>query len=238
MALALCPICAGAEFKQVPILWPALIEGWGLTASEAEFIDRSQGFHCVTCGCNLRSMALGQAIQSYALSRAQQSLHDLDVLEVNGAGGLAPLLASLPKHRRLDWPAVDLRKLPLDSESFDLVVHSDTLEHIADVHSEVGGVPVVLPGVREALRECRRVLRPGGALCFTVPTLVGKLTQGTAGNPPTYHDPSPTPDEGLRVHTEFGADVWAYCLDTGFVSVEFTCVEWPAGLAITARKAP
>ena len=44
--------------------------------------------------------------------------------------------------------------------SFDLVVHSDTLEHVPD--------PL------RALQECRRVLRPGGALCFTVPTLPEK----------------------------------------------------------------
>ena len=49
------------------------------------------------------------------------------------------------------------------SGTYDLVVHSDTLEHVPD--------PV------RALQECRRVLRPLGACCFTVPIVVGRLTR-------------------------------------------------------------
>src|SRR5208282_3830755 len=42
-----------------------------------------------------------------------------------------------------------------------LVIHSDTLEHVER--------PV------RALEECRRVLAPGGRVCFTVPIIVGRL---------------------------------------------------------------
>jgi len=119
---------------------------------------------------------------------------------------------------------VDLRALPFPNASFDAVVHSDTLEHIPPE----GG------GIQTALCECLRVLKPGGALCFTVPTLHQKLTRSTAGRPPTYHGPDG--EESLRVHTEFGADVWAYVLAAGFTRCEFTSIEWPAGLAITAWK--
>ncbi|MFN8570899.1 MAG: class I SAM-dependent methyltransferase [Gemmatimonadaceae bacterium] len=44
----------------------------------------------------------------------------------------------------------DATALPHEAESFDLVVHSDVFEHVP---------PHVIPQI---LRECRRVLRPGG----------------------------------------------------------------------------
>jgi len=252
---ATCPVCGGGAFQQVRILWPALIIGWDLTEGEEATIERQQGVHCMGCGCNLRAMALGEAlkqklgggplIEAVAWWGSQgDKLGRVDLLEVNEAGALAPILAKLPGHVRGSWPAVDLRALPYPDARFDVVVHSDTLEHIPTravgaLQRDGKSEPLYGPsGFMEALRECHRVLRPGGALCFTVPTLHRKLTRSTAGRPPTYHDPSPAPDEGLRVHTEFGADVWTYCLDAGFNRVEFTCIEWPAGLAITAWRNP
>jgi len=41
----------------------------------------------------------------------------------------------------------------------DLIVHSDTLEHVDD--------PVA------ALTECRRIATPSGACCFTIPIIAG-----------------------------------------------------------------
>lgn len=49
----------------------------------------------------------------------------------------------------------DLERLTLSPESQDLVLSFDVLEHVADTG--------------RALAECARVLRPGGALVFTVP---------------------------------------------------------------------
>lgn len=214
-----CPVCGGVEFQQRPILWPALIEAWGLTVYEARYIDRQQGLHCLGCGCNMRAMALAVAFKRAWVGPG-------DILEVNEAHALSPHLARIPGHVKASWPDVDLRALPYPDASFDVVVHSDTLEHVG---AEGGGYLM-------ALSECYRVLRPGGALVFTVPTLVGKLTRSTEGHRASFHDPSEAPDPGLRVHTEFGADVWAFCLEAGFFRVAFTCLEYPAGLAITAWK--
>ncbi len=63
-----------------------------------------------------------------------------------------------------------MHAIPYAAGTFDIVVHSDTLEHVEN--------PV------HALAECRRVLKPGGALCFTVPIIVGRLTRNRKGLPP------------------------------------------------------
>lgn len=224
-----CPVCAHDRFGFQSILWPSLVEAWGLTEAEHSYIDRQQGIFCRGCGCNLRSMALGQALKvplemdlRYSLSSEWPPKRSVAMLEVNEAGGLAPWLAMVPGHVRASYPEVDLRRLPYADGAFDLVVHSDTLEHVESF-------PL-------ALRECLRVLRPGGALCFTVPTLFAKLTRPSPGpgKLPSYHGPEG--DESLRVRTEFGADVWGFCLAAGFSRVEITCIEWPSGLAITAWR--
>jgi ubiquinone/menaquinone biosynthesis C-methylase UbiE len=112
---------------------------------------------------------------------------NLEVLEINQAGSLNPVLARLPRHRLASYPAVDMQAMPYPDGSFDLVVHSDTLEHVLD--------PL------RALSECRRVLRPTGALCFTVPVIVGRLTRSCAGRQPSFHGMPAAESEDLHVHT-------------------------------------
>jgi SAM-dependent methyltransferase len=54
-----------------------------------------------------------------------------------------------------DVRAIDGSRLPFDSAAFDLVVIVDLLEHVSDD--------------RELVRECARILRPGGTLIVNVP---------------------------------------------------------------------
>jgi len=66
-------------------------------------------------------------------------------------------LAVLPSVR-----SFDLRKgVPYPDESFDVVYHSHLLEHFANSRAS------------EFLRECRRVLKPGGIIRIVVPNLEG-----------------------------------------------------------------
>ena len=57
-------------------------------------------------------------------------------------------------------PSEDLTSLSYDDASLDLVLTSETLEHVPDWQG--------------ALAETRRVLRPGGRHVFTVPLVPGR----------------------------------------------------------------
>jgi len=86
------------------------------------------------------------------------------------------------------------------------------------------------------LNECRRVLKPDGALCFTVPGIVGRLTRSRDGLPKSYHGDPNVPLEDFVVHTEFGADAWRYVMEAGFSEVSMHAAEYPASIAFLARR--
>ena len=77
-----------------------------------------------------------------------------------------------------------------------------------------------------------------GALCFTVPIIVGRLTRNRDGLPPSYHGDASTRAEDFRVRTEFGADMWTLVLQAGFAAVTVTPVGYPAALALTGWRDP
>lgn len=222
-----CAVCGATTFHDQSVLWPALIEAWELTPEEVAIIDRQQGRRCQECGASLRSQALAAAIlaeyefsglfREFVETSAAQALR---VLEINRAGELTPWLARLAQHELVEYPAVDMQQMPFAAGTFDLVVHSDTLEHVPD--------PLV------GLRECRRVLRPGGRCIYTVPLLVGRATRSCAGRPPSYHGSPAHPDD-CRVHTEFGADAWLWPIRAGFDACAIHRWDDPAAFALAAR---
>jgi 2-polyprenyl-3-methyl-5-hydroxy-6-metoxy-1,4-benzoquinol methylase len=211
-----------------PVLWPELIAQWRLSPEEAEIIDRREGIHCTTCQSNLRSMALARAVVS--LFHGAGTLAEtmtargatLRILEVNEAGSLTPFLARAVGHRLVQYPEVDLHTLPFPDGSFDLVVHSDTLEHVER--------PV------RALAECRRVLVPGGHCAFTVPLVVGRLTLSREGMPPSFHGNPNERDPAVMVRTEYGADAWRQVLEAGFSECRIVPYEPPGAIAFVARR--
>ncbi|MEO8753813.1 MAG: class I SAM-dependent methyltransferase [Casimicrobiaceae bacterium] len=227
-AVQACTVCGGHSLKLLDILPPELVEAWELAPDEVRYVNRQQGLRCVTCGSTLRCMTLAAAILRlhgyrgcFADFAASDDSRTLDILEVNEAGGLTNFLATMPNRRLATYPDVDMQALPFADRAFDLVVHSDTLEHVAD--------PLL------ALAECRRVLRPGGACAFTVPLIVGRLSRNRAGLAASYHGTAAAGDQH-RVHTEFGADAWRFVIRAGFAECRIVAIDSPAAHALVGIR--
>ena len=224
----ICYCCGSREIESETILWDGLIAAWRLADDEVRYLNRQQGTHCGWCLCNLRTMALATAVmQCYGYTGLfkhfvrEKVARELRVLEINEAGNLTPFLEQLPGHVFGAYPDVDMMALPYEDAAFDLVVHSDTLEHVEH--------PV------RALSECARVLKPGGVCAFTVPIVVGRLTSSRAGLPPSYHG-SPENPEDCLVHTEYGADAWKHVVLAGFSECRIIPLEYPAALALVGVR--
>ena len=222
-----CPVCGGQSFAFSPILWPEIIEDWELSKEEADYVDRQQGYCCKGCRNNLRSMALASAIlRSYgfigtlAEFTSSDFARSLNVLEINEAGGLSTCLVNFPNHRLIRYPDYDMTNLDIPAGVFDLVLHSDTLEHVSR--------PIV------GLAECRRILSAQGRCIFTVPIVVGRMSRTRTGLKNSYHGSAGQETNDYIVHTEFGADVWCFGAKAGFTNINIHSIEYPAGLAIEA----
>lgn len=224
-----CSVCGGGDFKEIKVLWQELIDEWELQPFEVDYVNRQQGTSCMQCNNNLRSIALADAmLSSYQCSGVlnefviSDEAAALSVLEINEAGRLSPTLAGFPGHILVRYPDYDMMNLSFPDNTFDAVVHSDTLEHIPD--------PV------RALAECGRVLKPGGACFFTVPIIVGRKTRSRAGMAASYHGSENDTSGDLIVHNEFGSDFWEYVARAGFKSITTHILEYPAAIAIIAKN--
>ena len=223
-----CTVCGESDFSHQDVLWDELVNDWQLSPLEVDYINRQQGFSCVECGNNLRSMALANAVlTAYGFSGTLVQFVEsdlakkLNVLEINEAGGLSSTLKGLPNHQLISYPEYDMASLSFESGVFDLVIHSDTLEHVPN--------PII------GLSECRRVLKKTGSCIFTIPVVLGRLSKSREGLKNSYHGSLAEDGGDFLVQTEFGCDAWKYALEAGFTSVAIYCVDYPAGLAFEAR---
>jgi SAM-dependent methyltransferase len=198
------------------------------------------GGDCSQCGAKLRARRLarilldlypidGRPARSMAEWVESEEVRSLRVAEFNRVEGLHEILVRLPRFEASDYRdgaepgsvvegvrSEDLTRLTYPDAAFDLVITSETLEHVPDLDA--------------ALREIRRVLAPGGRHVFTIPLLPGvPLTfararlepDGTKVDlaPPICH---PGGDVGYPVFTEFGADFPDLVRAAGFeVEVRF-----------------
>jgi len=118
----------------------------------------------------------------WALSRLGSARRVLDVGSANAAPAyLAALLsAGVPELVGVDVAdadvpgmrtvVADVRDLPFDDSSFDLVLCISTLEHVGRDNRVYGAAAESAGGELEALRELRRVTARAGTILVTVPT--------------------------------------------------------------------
>jgi ubiquinone/menaquinone biosynthesis C-methylase UbiE len=146
----------------------------------------------------------------------------LRVLEINEAGQLTQFLRELPHYTLARYPDVDMTRMPYGESSYDLVVHSDTLEHV--------------PQPTAALSECYRVLSPGGYCAFTVPVVVDRMTRSRAGLASSFHGSSAERASDFMVHTEYGCDAWRHIMVAGFKECRVITPEFPSALAFVGVR--
>lgn len=233
-----CIVCGrfGPMLYRRRVVRPRLAELWGLTPALAKALARKESCDCAHCGAKLRARRLAQALlrlypvgtppapaRSLAEWAAHPEIHQLRVAEINLIDGLHDELRKLPKFAFSDYaetsPAAafearsrseDLTHLSYGDSSFDLVLTSETLEHVPDLDA--------------ALRELRRVLVTGGRHVFTIPVLPGvseTYARSIVCPDGSIEDRAPRichpgGDVGYPVFTEFGADVPAVIARAGF----------------------
>ncbi len=143
----------------------------------AAFAARESLF-CRGCGANLRIRRIADVLLAHYAHGArtlvelleEPRFRSLAIAEINSVGSIHPLLAVHPGLLYSEFrPGAglgievdgvrneDLCRLTYADASFDLVLTSDTLEHVPDLES--------------ALRETRRILARGGRHLFTVPVV-------------------------------------------------------------------
>lgn len=179
---------------------------------------------CSHCGMNNRQRLLAKLVQQSAMRSAHPKIYlmeqvtpifewvrNLPAMEVHGSEYLGYEYKGGERVNGVRHE--DVMKLSYPDETFDLIVSNDVMEHI--------------PDPERALRECFRVLRPGGAVLATFPFHVKNDTTMVrarlVGNniehllPAQYHG-NPVSAEGSLVFSDFGWDFLDVMTAAGFSS--------------------
>lgn len=222
-----CPLCGDTTFSSLEVLWEELIDEWKLSPFEEKYINYQQGFICTSCNSNLRIMTMAQQILKYYNYKGSFEMFintnifsNLKVLEINDAGALKMFIDFSDNYRFTEFSEVGL--LSASDNSFDVVIHSDILEHLEN--------PV------KGLQECYRVLNEDGILFYTVPIIVDRPSINRKGLPKSYHLPNSEEDSTQLVHTEFGYDFWKILFEAGFTQIQLSTITYPCSISISARK--
>jgi SAM-dependent methyltransferase len=176
----ICTVC-GSNTKFSYNSWAidqTLLRGWEGATIGAAYLYRESMF-CAVCHSSYRVRRLAKELinafspECVSLEQLvkQPVFASLKILEVNEIGSFGSFHSILKKHPlvtttrfipggpfgiyRNGASIQDLESLTFEDSSFDLILHSDVLEHI--------------PRIEFAINEMYRVLKPGGRCVFTVP---------------------------------------------------------------------
>jgi len=233
-----CVVCGrfGPMLYRPEYIPRRLVELWGLSPRLAKVLAQRESCLCAWCGAKLRARRIARVLlETYPVGRPSQraatvaawvrdpEIRQLRVAEINEVEGLHTLLGQLPglsysEFRDGQEPGAivegvrceDLTRLTYADASIDLLITSETLEHV--------------PNLEAALREIRRVLAPGGRHVFTVPLLphVPRTFSRASLSPDGAIVPRmplichPGGDSGYPVFTEFGTDLPSLLRQSGF----------------------
>lgn len=194
--------------------------------------DEPIGVRCARCAASAIHLAIGWALRD-TIAR----LGECDVCELSARGPLVAYLrrtarttatseyfANVPSGEFRDGVRCeDVQALSYADASFDLVTHTEVLEHV--------------PDDARAFAELNRVLRPGGTMIFSVPMHGGAATVERArirdGEvehllEPVHHL-DPLRGEGILAFRDYGLDVLGRLRRAGFAE---------AGVYTPTRRLP
>ena len=225
----ICTCCGSSSFYFQPVLWEKLISDWRLSKYEVDYINRQQGLICNRCGSSLRIIALAAAIMKTFKFQGEfknfvrkREFKKLKILEVNSAGCISQFLKGIRGYIQSSYPEVDMMMMKYKDKEFDLVIHSDVLEHIENP--------------RKGLQECYRVLKENGICIFTVPIIVDRLSMFRENNIKSYHGLPGSEEPDLLVYTEYGSDVWQEVIQSGFSECRIYSHEYPSANVLICVK--
>ncbi|MBN8728280.1 MAG: class I SAM-dependent methyltransferase [Xanthomonadales bacterium] len=226
VSAAACPFCGPSVFVR-------------LNATEA-------GVRCIRCAASVVHLSIG-----YALREVVGDICHGDVCEFSAAGPLVDFLRRSARsfsgsEYQPELPAgasrngvrnEDVQHLTYSDECFDLITHTEVMEHVPDDAA--------------AFAELFRVLRPGGMMLFTVPLSShhdtierARLADGQIEHllDPVYHLDPFRGGSGVLAYRDYGTDIVGRLQHAGFERIEIVVprcrVRW-AGIrpVIVAQRA-
>lgn len=203
------------------------------------------GVRCARCAASAIHLVIG-----WALRDRVPDLAGCDVCELSARGPLVDYLRRTAKSAALSEyfanaepgssrngvRCEDVQRLTYADASFDLVTHTEVLEHV--------------PDDARAFAELHRVLRPGGTMLFTVPLYGGyptveraRLRDGAVEHllEPAYHI-DPLHGAGILAFRDYGLDIVERLRAAGFAEASIVAsrrtIPWLGDFpVILAKKA-
>ena len=231
-----CHVCGVVTLQKCDPPWKDYVAHYASVFEDSEYPPKWARWHglretmkCQCCGSALRAQQIAEAVVNFANRRFNlrtmhlvelcdtSSFRQLQIAQINDCCQLHQFFSGLPglfyseyEGDRLGVRAEDHLNLSYADHSFDLVLSSETLEHV--------------PDFERALAEARRILKSDGSYIFTIPMNWDRNTRKRAfiqDNqivhllPPVYHGGSIDPP-GTLAFNDFGADVTEMIEACGF----------------------